>query len=211
MCLFLSDLKIESPEQKTALQLRENRAEAILAKPTSGCARALVSLLRTVVGFLPSPAHGVGFQPTCGFEPRWISPCAEHSSELLDGCRPDPNRKLRMPWVSSSPASSNWIDTVAPSHQNAVRMKDLRSPKLIWLKGILFLIIALTSAGLLWVETPTLKTALLLALIIWAFCRAYYFAFYVLERYVDPQFRFAGLWSVARYIVQKRNDKGPGL
>jgi hypothetical protein len=134
-----------------------------------------------------------------------------HSSELVDGCWPDPNRKLRMPWVSSSPASSNWIDTVAPSHQNAVRMKDLRSPKLIWLKGILFLIIALTSAGLLWVETPTLKTALLLALIIWTFCRAYYFAFYVLERYVDPQFRFAGLWSVARYIVQKRNDKGPGL
>ena len=90
-------------------------------------------------------------------------------------------------------------------------MKDLRSPKPIWLKGILFLIIALTSAGLLWAEAPTLKTALLLALAVWAFCRAYYFAFYVLERYVDSQFRFAGLWSVARYIFQKRNDKGPGL
>jgi hypothetical protein len=90
-------------------------------------------------------------------------------------------------------------------------MKDLRSPRLIWLKGILFVIIALTSAGLLWAETPTLKTALLLALVIWAFCRAYYFAFYVLERYVDPQFRFAGMWSVARYIFQKRHDKAPRL
>ena len=50
-------------------------------------------------------------------------------------------------------------------------MKDLRSPKLIWLKGILFLIIALTSAGLLWAETPTLNTALLLALAIWALDR----------------------------------------
>jgi len=90
-------------------------------------------------------------------------------------------------------------------------MKDLRSPKLIWLKGILFLIIALTSAGLLWAEAPTLKTALLLALAIWAFCRAYYFAFYVLERYVDPKFRFAGLWSIARYIFQKRSNRDPKL
>jgi hypothetical protein len=79
-------------------------------------------------------------------------------------------------------------------------MKDLQSPKLIWLKGILFLLIGLTSAGLVWEETRSLRTALLLALTIWAFCRAYYFAFYVLEKYVDPQFRFAGLWSMIRYI-----------
>jgi hypothetical protein len=90
-------------------------------------------------------------------------------------------------------------------------MKDLRSPKLIWLKGILFLTIALTAAGLVLAETPTLKTALLLALVVWAFCRAYYFAFYVLERYVDPQFRFAGLWSIARYIFQKRRSRDPKL
>ena len=60
-------------------------------------------------------------------------------------------------------------------------------------------------------RSVTAKTALLLALAIWAFCRAYYFAFYVLERYVDPQFRFAGLWSVVRYILQKRNHKAPRL
>ena len=106
-------------------------------------------------------------------------------------------------------AWSNWIAAAAPLRQNAESMKDLRSPKLIWLKGILFLIIALTSAGLLWAETPTLQTALLLALAIWASCRAYYFAFYVLERYVDPQFRFAGLWSVARYIFQRRSHEDP--
>ncbi len=90
-------------------------------------------------------------------------------------------------------------------------MKDLRSPKLIWLKGILFLVIALASVGLLWAETPTLKTGLLLALTIWACCRAYYFAFYVLERYVDPRFRFSGLWSVARYLFQKRSPGDPKL
>ena len=88
-------------------------------------------------------------------------------------------------------------------------MKDLRSPRLIWLKGILFLVLGLTSAGLLWAETPTLKTVWLLALVIWACCRAYYFAFYVLERYVDPQFRFSGLGSLARYILQKRSPRDP--
>jgi hypothetical protein len=84
-------------------------------------------------------------------------------------------------------------------------MKDLTNPKLMWVKGILFLIIGLTSATLLVVEAPTLKIALLLALTIWSFCRAYYFAFYVIEKYVDPQFRFAGLWSVMRYLVKDRN------
>ena len=68
---------------------------------------------------------------------------------------------------------------------------------MIWYFGI-----ALLSAGLLWIETPTLKFAVLLALTIGEFCRAYYFAFYVLERYVDPQFRFAGLGSFLLYLLR---------
>ena len=83
-------------------------------------------------------------------------------------------------------------------------MKDLSNLKLIWLKGVLFLMIGLISAGMLWMEAPSLKNALLLGLVIWAFCRAYYFAFYVLEKYVDPQFRFAGLVSLVRYILRQR-------
>ena len=86
-------------------------------------------------------------------------------------------------------------------------MKDLRDAKVIWLKAILFLVVGLTSAGLLWMETPTFKSAVLLGLTIWAFCRAYYFAFYVLEKYVDPQFRYAGLGSLVRYIIQGRGRK----
>ena len=34
-----------------------------------------------------------------------------------------------------------------------------------------------------------------LALVIWCFCRFYYFAFYVIERYVDPGYKFSGLGS----------------
>jgi hypothetical protein len=86
-------------------------------------------------------------------------------------------------------------------------MKDLRSPKLIWLKGSLFLLIGLTSAGLLWMETPNLKTAILIALVIWAFCRACYFAFYVLEKYIDPKFRFSGMGSLLLYSISASHQK----
>ena len=88
-------------------------------------------------------------------------------------------------------------------------MKDLKNPKLMWLKGVLFLLIGVVSTGLVWVQSESLTTALLLVAAIWAFCRAYYFAFYVLERYVDPQFRFAGLWSLVLYIVRARKKRSP--
>jgi len=72
----------------------------------------------------------------------------------------------------------------------------------MWLKAILFLLIGATSAALTWLQLPTLKNAIFLALIIWGFCRAYYFAFYVLEKYVDARFKFSGLWSLIRYVLQ---------
>ncbi len=39
---------------------------------------------------------------------------------------------------------------------------------------------------------------------IWAFARAYYFAFYVLEKYIDPSYRFSGLLSLLHYLAQKK-------
>ena len=85
-------------------------------------------------------------------------------------------------------------------------MKDLSNPAWIKLKGALFLLLGIAAAGLLWLEQPTLKTALLLALALWCFCRAYYFAFYVIEHYVDPGYKFSGLISFFRYCL-KRNRK----
>jgi hypothetical protein len=83
-------------------------------------------------------------------------------------------------------------------------MKDLSSPFWIKLKGLLFLWIGLVAVVLLLLDSPTLKTAGLLALAIWSFCRFYYFAFYVIEKYVDPSYKFAGLTSFARYLLQRR-------
>jgi len=44
----------------------------------------------------------------------------------------------------------------------------------------------------------------LLAVAVWGFCRSYYFAFYVIERYVDPGYRFSGLGSFVLYVVRGR-------
>ena len=83
-------------------------------------------------------------------------------------------------------------------------MKDLTSHRLIKLKGILFLIVGVLAALLVFLENPSLKVAVLLAVTIWCFCRFYYFAFYVIERYVDPNYKFSGLWSFARYMMGRR-------
>jgi hypothetical protein len=45
---------------------------------------------------------------------------------------------------------------------------------------------------------------LLLAIAVWSFARFYCFLFYVIEHYVDPGFRFAGLWSFVRYLMRRR-------
>ena len=88
-------------------------------------------------------------------------------------------------------------------------MKDLTNPNWIKFKGILFLVVGLISSVLLIFERPSLKVMLLLAVSVWCFCRFYYFAFYVIEHYVDSNYRFAGLWSFAAYLWSRRRKAGP--
>lgn len=83
-------------------------------------------------------------------------------------------------------------------------MSDLTSPRLIIFKGFLFLLLGAIAGVLLLLESASVKNAALLALSIWGFCRFYYFAFYVIEHYVDPTYRFAGLWSFCQYMLRKR-------
>jgi hypothetical protein len=87
-------------------------------------------------------------------------------------------------------------------------MRDITSPRLLYIKGLLFLAGGiLASAGIL-IELPSLKVALLLAVAVWCFARAYYFAFYVVQHYVDPTYHFAGLVDFARYLLRRK--RGPG-
>lgn len=80
---------------------------------------------------------------------------------------------------------------------------DIRNAKLLYMKGGLFLLAGILSAALILIEQPDFRTVVLLGLTIWCFCRAYYFAFYVVEKYVDPSFRFAGLGAFVKYLVRK--------
>jgi hypothetical protein len=93
-------------------------------------------------------------------------------------------------------------------------MRDITSPAWLYVKGALFLLCGLFASALLLVESPTLLTAFLLVVAIWSFCRLYYFAFYVIEHYVDPEYRFAGITDFVRYIVRRRrgpaSQPGPG-
>jgi hypothetical protein len=85
-------------------------------------------------------------------------------------------------------------------------MADLRNPKVIIAKGFLFLFCGILASGILLLESPSWRVAILLAIAIWGFSRFYYFAFYVIEHYVDDGYRFAGLWSCAWYLWRRRGE-----
>ena len=83
-------------------------------------------------------------------------------------------------------------------------MGDIKDIRLLYLKGFLFLLLGLFALALILWEHRDLRLAFLLGVAIWSFCRAYYFAFYVIEHYVDPTYRFAGLGSFVSYLWRKR-------
>lgn len=83
-------------------------------------------------------------------------------------------------------------------------MGDITDPRLLYLKGGLFVATGAFASGLLLAECPRVEVAALLGVAVWSFARAYYFAFYVVEYYIDPGYRFAGLWSFARYAWARR-------
>ena len=88
-------------------------------------------------------------------------------------------------------------------------MKDLTNPNWIKFKGLLFLSVGILASTLLLLESPTWKVAILLVIAVWCFCRFYYFAFYVIEHYVDPGYRFSGLWSFGQYLLKRPRKPSP--
>jgi hypothetical protein len=83
-------------------------------------------------------------------------------------------------------------------------MGDITSARLLYVKGALFLVLGLGAGALLIARNPQPATMALLAICVWGFARAYYFLFYVLERYVDRSFRFSGIIAALRYVVRRR-------
>ena len=80
---------------------------------------------------------------------------------------------------------------------------DIASPRLLAAKGLLFVLAGcLASFGLvigLYADLEPWAVVLLHATAVWCFCRAYYFAFYVIDKYAEPGTRYAGLGAAAKH------------
>lgn len=83
-------------------------------------------------------------------------------------------------------------------------MADLKSPKWIYAKASMFLVIGIMTFGLLLLPQELWARVVLQSLMIWSFARAYYFAFYVIEHYVDGSYKFAGLIDFLKYLWRAR-------
>lgn len=83
--------------------------------------------------------------------------------------------------------------------------RDIQSKPLLHAKGLLFLFAGLVAVTGLLLESPHLRTAALLAIAVWAFCRFYYYLFYVLENYAGRERRYAGLLDALRYLLTHRD------
>lgn len=86
-------------------------------------------------------------------------------------------------------------------------MADIKDWRLLYLKGALFVGLGLLAGTTILLKYPDWQLAWLMVVSIWAFCRAYYFAFYVIEKYIDLSFKFAGLTSVVAYLWKKQHKK----
>jgi hypothetical protein len=86
-------------------------------------------------------------------------------------------------------------------------MRELSSKRLIVAKGLMFLVLAGMAATLLIIEAPSFRVAVLLAILAWASCRFYYFLFYVLQHYVDPKLRYAGLVAMLGQVRRIRSTR----
>lgn len=92
-------------------------------------------------------------------------------------------------------------------------MSDLKNPKLIYSKGLMFLATGALASGIIIAEHPSVRLTFLLAVAVWSFCRAYYFAFYVVENYVvqdpttDGRIRLRGLWDGLKIAVRPSRSR----
>ncbi len=82
---------------------------------------------------------------------------------------------------------------------------DIKSPRVLKLKGFLFTVIGLIATGILIARDPAWQTVLLCLLSIWAWCRSYYFLFYVLENYAGRTRPYAGIIDAFRSIFNQHN------
>lgn len=88
-----------------------------------------------------------------------------------------------------------------------MKLGDDLSPFWIYMKGFLFALIVVTSALLLLFEDAIWRRAVLICLLVWSSARSYYFMFYVIEKYIDCEYKFSSVYSFVVYLLQKRKNE----
>ena len=88
------------------------------------------------------------------------------------------------------------------------QLGDIKSARIIHLKGWLFLIVSLLAVSALLIPAFSWQDLALIAIALWAICRWYYYLFYVIEHYVDSEFKFASISDAIRYLI-RRSRKEP--
>lgn len=89
-------------------------------------------------------------------------------------------------------------------------MTDLKNPKWMYAKAALLLVIGAMTFGLLLLPQGLWAKVAFQAVMIWAFARAYYFAFYVIEHYVDGRYRFSCLIDFLKFLMGHGRKGGRG-
>jgi len=84
--------------------------------------------------------------------------------------------------------------------------KDLTDPRLMYLKAALFLVAGLLCAGAIFAQNPGFLTLFLLVLMVWSFCRLYYFFFYVIEKYIDSGYKFDSMHSAIIFLITRKSS-----
>ena len=78
----------------------------------------------------------------------------------------------------------------------------------ILLKFILFLIISIFGiSSMLILNKFNILFVFLLITTIWSCSRIYYFLFYVIHKFFDPQYKFSGLFHFVSYIINRNRKK----
>ena len=88
-------------------------------------------------------------------------------------------------------------------------MGDLKNRKLIVLKGVLFFLMLSFAIATLVALTRDWLIGALVILVAWLAMRFYYFLFYVLERYVDPRLKYAGVFALIVAIARRPASGDP--
>ncbi len=82
---------------------------------------------------------------------------------------------------------------------------DIKSKRLIHIKGWLFFVLALIAVVGLLVPNFSWHNLALLAIAIWAASRWYYYLFYVIEHYVDSEFKFSSVTAAISYLLRHKS------